>query len=114
MPPLFFTSFGVGPDGSVYGYSQGSQVLQLDPATGQILNASAVIALRQPRLAIDAAGRVFLTTAAGGGALYSFNPNLTLRWSDAVPNVNLGGPAIAGNGFVILSGAGGLRAYGTP
>jgi len=61
-----------------------------------------------PRMAIDAAGKVFLTAESpAGGMLHSFNPDLTLRWSDSVSDVNLGGPALGRDG-----GAAGLRSGG--
>jgi len=64
-------------------------------------------------MAIDAQGFVFVTNGGfTGGALYSFNPDLTLRWSENITNVNVGGPAIGNNGTLIVCGTGtNVRAY---
>src|SRR6185295_6690138 len=93
----------VGPDGTVYSYSTDNRVLRLDPADGTVLNSSAPISESyqlQARMAIDAAGKVFVTV---GGTLFSFNADLTLRWSDAVSSVS--GPAIGQLGMLIVCGA---------
>jgi PKD repeat protein len=111
-----FATFGVGPDGSVYSYSTAGEVIRLDPLTGNILNTSQVIYTTmppQPRMAIDANGYVFVTNGEfATGTFYSFNPDLTLRWSESILNVNVGGPAIGQNGTLIICGVGtNVRAY---
>jgi outer membrane protein assembly factor BamB len=110
-----FASFGVGPDGSVYSYSTNNEVIRIDGA-GNIINTSQQILLdypAQPRMAIGVDGIVYVTNGGfSNGALYSFNPDLTLRWSTPVVNVNVGGPAIGGNGTLIVCGIGtDVRAY---
>lgn len=111
-----FATFGVGPDGSVYTYSQSDEVLRIDPFNSTILDTSEVVLggdFSQPRMAIDAQGYVFVTNGGfTGGALYSFNPDLTLRWSENITNVNVGGPAIGNNGTLVVCGTGtDVRAY---
>jgi len=77
-----FASFAVGPDGTVYTYTPSRQIVRLDPATGSVLNTSMVIPGEFPmfpRMAIDTAGKVFLTNGSSGqGALFSFNADLSL------------------------------------
>lgn len=113
-----FASFGVAPDGSVYTYSRENEVLRLDPATGDVLNASERIphdaAAFQPHMAIDANGTVFLTNGGVNESfLYSFEPDLTLRWSEIIPIGR--GPALAQDGVLIVCGSGtNVRAYQTP
>jgi len=113
-----FGSFGVGPDGSVYTYSRANEVLRLDPETGQIQNTSNPIPTDtftlEPRMAIDALGRVFLSNGASNlGALYSFNADLTVRWSQSIPNIY--GPALGQNGTLVIAGSGTeFRVYQTP
>ena len=110
-----FASFGVGPDGSVYSYSNNNEVIRIDPA-GNIINTSQQVLLdfpAQPRMANGADGIVFVTNGGfTNGALYSFDPDLTLRWSTPIVNVNVGGPAIGNNGTLIVCGIGtDVRAY---
>ncbi len=111
-----FATFGVGPDGSVYSYSQSDEVIRIDPLNGNVIDTSEVNLggdFPQPRMAIDAQGFVFVTNGGfTGGALYSFNPDLTLRWSENITNVNVGGPAIGNNGTMVVCGTGtNVRAY---
>jgi outer membrane protein assembly factor BamB len=111
-----FGTFGVGPDGSVYSYTQSDEVIRIDPNSGIVIDTSEVFLggdFSQPRMAIDAQGYVFVTNGGfTGGALHSFNPDLTLRWSENITNVNVGGPAIGNNGTLIVCGTGtNVRAY---
>jgi outer membrane protein assembly factor BamB len=111
-----FGTFGVGPDGSVYSYSQSDEVIRIDPETGIVTDTSEVNLggdFTQPRMAVDAYGNVFVTNGGfSSGALHSFNPDLTLRWTENITNVNVGGPAIGNNGNMIVCGTGtNVRAY---
>ncbi|MGH6958864.1 MAG: hypothetical protein ACREE7_00120, partial [Dongiaceae bacterium] len=112
-----FASFAVGPDGSVYLYEtvrDGGEtdivLVRRDAATGNELNRSAVLRTNfpaQPRMAIDAAGRVYFTNGGFSlGRFYSFNADLTERWSLPVQNVNIGGPTIGQGGIVAVCGIG--------
>jgi outer membrane protein assembly factor BamB len=108
-------SFGVGPDGSVYSYSTNGEVFRID-STGTVIDTSQQILIdypAQPRMAIGAEGIVYVTNGGfTNGALYSFNPDLTLRWSTPIVNVNVGGPAIGSGGVLIVCGIGtDVRAY---
>lgn len=111
--PIGYTPFathGVGPDGSVYAYSRGMEIMRLDPENGEVLNTSQSISpagANSPRMAIDAQGRIFVTN--GGfpdGMFYSFDPDLTLRWEVNFPNINVGGPAIGEEGTLVVTGKG--------
>jgi outer membrane protein assembly factor BamB len=111
-----FATFGIGPDGTIYSYSQSDEVIRIDPLNGNIMDTSEVVLggdFSQPRMAIDAMGYVFVTNGGfTGGAFHSFNPDLTLRWSDNIANVNVGGPAIGNNGTLVVCGNGtDVRAY---
>ena len=112
-----FASFAVGPDNTVYTYETSEHggddyltVLRLDPETGATLDTSPPLATdfpSEPRIAIDAFGKIFLTN--GGfthGMLYSFDADLTLRWSVPIANVNLGGPVLGQGGVLIVCGTG--------
>lgn len=111
------SEFAVGKDGSVYMLQPGDILTALDPATGAVrATYPTALGASNPRMAVDADGRIYL--ANGGfatGRFFSFNPNLTLRWSVAVNNINIGAPAIAADGTLIVAGVGtDLRAYRTP
>jgi outer membrane protein assembly factor BamB len=116
-----FASFGVGPDGTVYAYSADKEIIRLDPATGGVLDTS--IPLRSAgevtlaaRMAIGANGILYVTNGGfADGRLFSFDPDLALRWSVPITNVNVGGPALGPCGVLIVCGTGtDVRAYQTP
>jgi hypothetical protein len=89
---------------------------RLDPATGAVLNSSQPLGSGiNPRFAIDCDGKVFFSNGAfSNGTLYSFNADLSLRWSIAVPNINIGGPVLGKDGTLVVSGIGtNVRAYRT-
>jgi outer membrane protein assembly factor BamB len=111
-----FSTSAVGPDGSIYTYSVNGEVMRLDPSDGSVLNTSETVftALSaSPRMAIDANGYVFVTNGEfATGKLFSFNPDLTTRWTESITNVNIGGPAIGASGTLVVCGVGpNVRAY---
>ena len=118
-----FGTMGVGPDGSVYSYLTDNgnglfTIIRLDPADGELVDESVPLQFDfplTPRMAIDANGRVFVTNGSfPSGALFSFDADLTSRWSVNITNVNLGGPAIGEDGILIVCGIGSdVRAYQT-
>jgi outer membrane protein assembly factor BamB len=114
-----FATNGIGPDGTIYTYTNQGEVVRLDPQNGSGIDTSMQIFTTlgsSPRMAIDADGHVFVTNGeSNAGALYSFNADLTLRWTDAIPRVNVGGPAIGPNGILVVCGIGtNVRAYAGP
>lgn len=124
--PLGYTPFatmGVGPDGSVYSYLTDNDnglfnVIRLDPETGAELNASDDLVggfPLQPRMAIDADGKVFVTNGQfANGRLFVLTADLEVIWETAITNVNLGGPALGQDGVLIVCGTGAdVRAYQT-
>lgn len=109
--------YGCGPDGSVYMVQPGEILTRLDAQTGAVLATyAAPLGYTTTRFAIDADGLVFASN--GGfptGRLFALERDLTLRWSVPVPNVNIGGPCLAGDGTLVVAGVGNdLRAYRTP
>jgi outer membrane protein assembly factor BamB len=109
-----FSTSGEGPDGSIYTYSSAGELIRLNPADGDILNTSIPFLFEEinsPRMAIDQAGLIFVTNGGVSGAIYSFNPDLTLRWMTYVGILNHSGPALADNGTLIISSSEYVIAY---
>ena len=116
---VVFASFGVGPDGSVYSYTSDFHLARLNPADGSLLATSPEPLTSGtdfffPRIAIDAAGLIYITNGVQDSRLFSFNPDLTLRWTELIPDVQFGGPALSASGILFVAGSGNnLRAYQT-
>ncbi len=118
-----FASFAVGADGGVYSYSttrSGStatlRVLKLDADSGSVLAQSPALASDypvQPKLALDAQGKVFVTNGSyERGKLFALAPDLSLLWSVALPDIGRGGPILADDGVLVVTGSGSdVRAY---
>jgi hypothetical protein len=104
------SEFAVAADGSVYMMAPGNVIKRLDAATGATLATSAAIvsdANAQPRMAVDSSGRLFLCNGSfSNGRFYSFNADLSPRWDLAVPNSNIGSPAIGCDGTLVIAGVG--------
>ncbi len=110
------SEFGAGPDASVYMMAPGDEIHRLHPADGTLLSNSGPIDsdfVAQPRMAVDAAGKVFLSNGSFTlGRLYSFNADLTLRWSEPLPNSNIGTPSLGRLGTLVIAGVGtNVKAY---
>jgi hypothetical protein len=113
------SEFAIGPDDTIYHLAPGYVIDRLDPATGATMNTSMPITSAgsaQPRLAIDALGRVYCSNGNfSDGTLLAFEADLSFRWSVPVTNINIGGPAIGRDGTLVVAGVGSdIRAYRTP
>jgi outer membrane protein assembly factor BamB len=114
-----FSHFAVGPDSTVYIASAG-RIQRLRPSDGTVLDSSVFVqdtsgVLFNVRLAIGADGTVYLATGDYFGGLYSFDPNLSLRWFVPLGNVNTSGPALGPDGVLAVAGDGtSLTVYQTP
>jgi outer membrane protein assembly factor BamB len=70
--------------------------------------------ITQSHVAVDGDGKIFYGNGGFPGTIYSFDANLSLRWSLTVPNLNQGGPVLAGDGTLLVAGNGtNLVAYRT-
>lgn len=108
-----FATFAVGRDGSVYGYTRDKRVARHEPVNGSILNQSAPIPADLTlnfQMAVDRLGTLYL--ADGENTLYSFDPDLSLRWTAVVPGLSQSPAALAANGVLVVAGGGTeMRAY---
>ena len=106
----YANEFTIGNDGSVYMYAPGHVIMRLDPATGATLNTSTQITTSfpaAPRMACDGAGNIYVSTGTfSDGRMYCFSPDLVEVWSEAITNINIGGPCIAADGTLIVAGVG--------
>jgi hypothetical protein len=115
VPTIYnpYSELGLGPDGSVYAVIPGPRLARLDPNDGATKNAVALPAFSSSRFAVDAEGKVFFSNGGTSNtSLFSYNADLSLRWSVPVPSINIGGPSLGQNGTVVVCGTGtDMRAY---
>ncbi len=94
-----------------------NSIRKLRATDGVELASTGVIAtpLSAVRMAIDAAERLYVSNGEfPQGWFYCFNADLTERWSIAVPNINIGAPAIGRDGTLVVAGIGtSVRAFRT-
>jgi outer membrane protein assembly factor BamB len=109
---------GTTPDGGVVLLSFDGKLEVRDQVTGELRfrTASPVSAsITQSHVAVDGVGRIYYGNGGFPGTIYSFNRDLTQRWALSVPNLNQGGPVIAGDGTLLVAGTGvNFRAIRTP
>ncbi|MBM4112597.1 MAG: PQQ-like beta-propeller repeat protein [Phycisphaerae bacterium] len=108
---------GVTADGGVLMLSTNQRIQKRDQVTGALIAESDVpvtTQFTQSHFAIDDAGLIFYGNGGFPGTIYSFDPDLTMRWSVPVNNLNQGGPVLASDGTLLVAGVGtDLRAYWT-
>jgi hypothetical protein len=109
---------GITPDGGVVMLNFQGRLEVRDQVTGALRHQTAgsvAASITQSHVAVDSLGRIYYGNGGFPGTIYSFNPDLTTRWTVAVPNLNQGGPVIAGDGTLLVAGTGtNFRAYYTP
>lgn len=120
VPAGFATpvSHGVGPDGSIYMVDDAGEFVRLDPTTGATIGSAGTPApLSSPRVAVDAAGRVYLgngwaNTPATNGRLWAYSGDLTQQlFTLMLDNPNQGGPTLARDGTLIACDRLGVHAW---
>ncbi len=119
IPSQWGTSceFAVGFNGNVYMLQPGGFLSALDSETGApVATYLTPLSDTDVRMAVDADDRLYVSNGGfANGEVYSFDPDLTLRWSVPVTNVNIGAPAIGNDGTLVVAGVGSnLTAYRTP
>ncbi|MBL8761981.1 MAG: PQQ-binding-like beta-propeller repeat protein, partial [Phycisphaerae bacterium] len=111
------SEFAVASDGSVFMMDPGNKIARRRASDGSLMSSTAAIPadFSQPRMAVDAQDRLYFSNGAfANGRFYSFNPDLTERWSVAVTNINIGAPAFGRDGTLLVAGTGtNIKAYRT-
>ncbi|MEM8709525.1 MAG: PQQ-binding-like beta-propeller repeat protein [Planctomycetota bacterium] len=114
---------GVAADGSVYTLNPQDEFVRLDPATGQeTANAGVLSPLGNPspHTVVDPSGTVYLSNGfasspLGDGRLWAFSPDLTTEYfSLSFQRQNQGGPALGGDGILVVADTGRIRAFRAP
>jgi hypothetical protein len=109
---------GITANGGVVMLNLSGRLEVRDQVTGALRHQTAnsvAASITQSHVAVDGAGRIYYGNGGFPGTIYSFNPDLTLRWSISVPNLNQGGPVIAGDGTLLVAGnSTNFRAFYTP
>ena len=117
----FSGEHGVTADGGVVFMNYEGFLEIRDQVTGALRAASTVNVaavpsfLTSPHIVIDGAGTIFFGNGGFPGTVFSFNPDLSLRWSVEVPNLHQGGPVLASDGTLLIAGVDtDFRAYYDP
>lgn len=111
------SNHAITADGGVVMVGFNGKLQVRDQLTGTLRHESAstvTAQITQSHIAVDGAGRIFYGNGGFPGTLYSFNADLTPRWSLPLANLNQGGPVIAGDGTMLVALTGGdMRAFYT-
>lgn len=111
------SNHAITADGGVVMVGFNGKLQVRDQLTGTLRHetASAVNAsINQSHIAVDGDGRIFYGNGGFPGTLFSFDADLTPRWSLPLQNLNQGGPVIAADGTLLVALTGtDMRAYRT-
>ena len=110
------SEFGCAPDGTVYMLDRDNKLRGYDSNTGDLKHVSVDpigTGALAPHMAVDRSGKLYASNGGfSNGRLYAFNPDLSLRWSFGVQNINQGGPALGEDGTLVVTGIGtNIRAF---
>lgn len=110
------SNHGLTHDGGIVMVGLDGKLEVRDQVTGELRFESVdtvTASINQSHVAVDGAGKIFYGNGGFPGTIFSFDPDLSLRWSLAVPNLNQGGPVLAGDGTLLVCGTGAnIWAYG--
>ncbi len=111
------SNHGLTADGGIVMVGFNGKLQVRDQLTGALRHetaATVTASTNQSHVAVDGAGTIFYGNGGFPGTVFSFNPDLTLRWSITVPNLNQGGPTLAADGTLVVCGSGtDMRAFRT-
>jgi len=116
-----FSEFAVGPDRGVYCVIPGPRIGKINATTGNVIAQSDLIDIPgysylSPHFAIDATGTVFFSNGGfDSGRLSVYTSDLQPLWNVSISNINIGGPALAEKGTLLVCGTGTtMHAYRSP
>jgi hypothetical protein len=115
---------GIGPDDTLYAFSQADELIRIDPVTGTTLDSTAPLApLGSPNLSpktvVDANGTVYVSngwasTPATSGRVWAYSSDLSQqRFVLSLDRQNAGGPVLAEGGTLVVCDRQAVRAYRT-
>ena len=114
---------GIGPDGTVYTFTQANELVGIDPATGAerfnggVLSPPDTASNLSPHTAVDARGTVYVSngwssTPATDGRVWAFTADLSTQLFELqLDRQNQGGPALAPDGTLVLCDRDAVYAY---
>lgn len=114
---------GIGPDGTVYTFTQANELVGLDPDTGLerydagVLSPPGTTDNLSPMTAVDARGTVyvcngFASNPVTDGRLWAYSADLSTQLFELVlDRPNQGGPALAADGTLVIVDRNGVYAY---
>jgi outer membrane protein assembly factor BamB len=111
------SNHGLTHDGGIVMVGLNGKLQVRDQVTGALRHetrSTVTASINQSHVAVDGNGTIFYGNGGFPGTIFSFSPDLTVRWSIAVNNLNQGGPVLADNGTLLVAGTGtDFRAYRT-
>ncbi len=115
---------GIAPDGSIFTFLADNEFVRLDPSTGNVIASAGVLepigtGNLSPQTAVDFNGRVYVSNGwasnpATDGRLWAFDMDLTENlFTLVLDRQNNGGPALGGDGVLVVCDRSAVRAYRT-
>ncbi len=106
------STFGVGPDGSIYSHDLDGHLVRLDSDDGSLI-ARTLDPLPghgvgqwfdwSPRLAVDSEGKVFVSNGSfDAEAIAAYDSDLNLLWTEDLSTQSITGPALASTGELVV------------
>lgn len=106
------STFGVGPEGSIYSHDEEGHMLRLDSTDGSLIARSLAPIPGHgvgpwydwsPRLAVDNEGKVFVTNGSfEAGTVSAYDSGMNLLWTEDVGTMSITGPALASTGQLVV------------
>lgn len=116
---------GIAPDGSIFTFLANNEFVRLDPSTGNVTASAGFLepigtGNLSPHTAVDVKGRVYVSNGWAGnpatdGRLWAFDMDLTGNiFTLVLDRQNNGGPALGGDGVLVVCDRNAIYAYRAP